>query len=270
MIKIIGLLLFTIAVFVFQECAGKFVQPPLLENPDVDREVFDAKKYTGLAAVGRIEFGDKRWCSLTLVAADVVVTAGHCFLVSNEKIDLEKDLQPEFTNVVFPKIDGEPLEKISVKRVLKYKLIPDYAIVKLDRKIPADVIKPLKFAKFSQKELLANPQKFGCAGYNGDFLGKGGRDMTISRNIKLIPEDSSETRIDTNCVSWNGGSGGIFFEEKFNAETNLTEYVFCGVIWGAINGEYSKGKFVRYDVMTTSITPVNVFYDELTEIIDKN
>jgi hypothetical protein len=133
-------------------------------------------------------------------------------------------------------------------------------------------LKPLKFEKMSLKEMLSNEQNLGCAGFNADKeLGDGGFTMTISRNLEIFPETSSKERIDANCVSTHGGSGGAFFLERQNAQTKQKEYVLIGVIWGVIDDKFdSKGEMVNDGKSVTSITPVSVFYDELTEILKAN
>jgi hypothetical protein len=145
---------------------------------------------------------------------------------------------------------------------------PDYAIVRLNRKVTE--IKPLKISALSLDEILARETNLGCAGFNGDKeLGETGWLMTISRNIKVVPETTSETRIDTTCFSTYGGSGGLFFEEKALPETNLKEYAFLGVVWGMTDEKLNEeGKLVKAETVVTSITPVSAFFKELTEITE--
>jgi hypothetical protein len=121
------------------------------------------------------------------------------------------------------------------------------------------------------EEIIPKEKNLGCAGFNGDKeLGDGGFTMTISRNIKIIQETSSVNRIDSNCVSTHGGSGGAFFEERLNAETNEKELFLIGVIWGVTDDSFDeKGDLVKEGNSITSITPLSVFYDELEEIIKK-
>ncbi|HEY8561905.1 MAG TPA: hypothetical protein VIL74_16145 [Pyrinomonadaceae bacterium] len=245
----------------------------VIENAaKVQREVFDAAKHPALSAVGRINFAGGSWCSIILVDEDVAVTAGHCFWKANVKFDLRKDFQPEWTSVNF-KPDGiGRIENVSVKRVLTAKMNPDYAIVLLNKKIPASLIKPLKISNLTFDELRADESRLGCAGFNGDKeLGGGGRLMTISRNIRIIPETSSQKRVDANCFSTYGGSGGLFFREPREAEENTGGYDFLGVIWGLTDEKLNeKGEVVRLDEVITSITPVSAFYEELTAFIKKN
>lgn len=259
-------------ILTFSGCRQDAAKPQIEKDTKVKREVFDIAKHPALTAVGKINFIGQRWCSAILVSDDIAVTAGHCFLESNFKFDLTKDLDEFYTSVIF-KPDGEKFIKdISVRRVLKAGMNPDYAIVKLNKKISANVIKPLKISNLNFDEMLSNQERLGCAGFNGGKeLGSEGMLMTISRNIKIIPETSSPNRIDVNCFSTYGGSGGLFFEEKYNAETGGNEYAFIGVIWGLTDGKFNeKGEFIKDDTMITSITPVSVFYDELTKIIDEN
>ena len=235
----------------------------------VKREIFDAAKYPALAAVGRINFIGQSWCSIILVAEDIAVTAGHCILKANFKFKLEKDFDPIWTSVNF-KPDGlKRIEGVSVKRVLQAKMQPDYAIVRLKKKIPESLIKPLKFSNLTFDEIRSNESSLGCAGFNGDReLGSGGLLMTISRNIKLIPETSSPKRIDASCFSTYGGSGGLFFRE--NGGTDSGEYQFLGVVWGLTDEKVNdKGELVKIEDVVTSITPVGAFYEELTAILGK-
>jgi len=233
----------------------------------IKREVFNAEQSPALTAVGKINFIGQKWCSLTLVSEDIAVTAGHCFLENNIKFDLSKDLDPFWAIVVFRENGVRKIENVSVERVLKAEMNPDYAIVRLNRKVTE--IKPLKISALTLDEIREREADLGCAGFNGDKeLGESGWMLTTSRNIKIVPETTSETRIDTTCFSTYGGSGGLFFEEKTNAETNLKEYAFIGVVWGMTDEKLNeKGKLVKAENVVTSITPVSVFLKELTEII---
>lgn len=270
--KLAALFIFLLLALTFSGCRQNVAEPKFEPDSKIKREAFDAEKYPALSAVGKINIIGQQWCSATLVAEDIAVTAGHCFLKSNFKFDLTKDLKEGYTSVIFKPNGGERLENISVKRVLKAKMNPDYAIVKLSEKIPASRITPLKIVNLTAYEMRSNQNRLGCAGFNGDKeLGSDGLLMTISRNIKIIPETSSKNRIDANCFSTYGGSGGLFFEERINAETNAEEYYFAGVIWGVVDGEFNeKGQFIKDENVITSITPVSVFYDELTKIIGEN
>jgi hypothetical protein len=245
------------------------VSPEL--SSGVRREVFDAAKTPALAAVGRINFIGQSWCTIILVAEDVAVSAGHCFLKANVRFDLKKDLNPFFTAVIFKPDGKEKIENVHVERILSAKLNPDYAIVQLSKKIPAGVIKPLKISRATFDELRADEARLGCAAFNGDNeLGSGGLLLTISRNIKIIPESSSLKRLDASCFSTYGGSGGLFYREKIDTATNVGEYDFLGVIWGMTDEKLNEnGELVKADEIVTSITPVSAFYDELTSAIEK-
>lgn len=237
-------------------------------GPQIVRETFDVKKYPALTAVGKLNLIGLRWCSLVLVAEDVGVTAGHCFLKSKIKFDLTKDLDPYLTTVIF-RPDGERrIEGVSVKRVLRAKMNPDYAIVRLTKKIPASEIRPLTIATPTFDQLRADESRLGCAGFNGDEgLGNGGLLMTICRKIRIIPETSSAERIDTDCFSTYGGSGGLFFREPADP-ANEGSVDFIGVVWGMTDEKYDdRGQLVKADDIVTSITPASVFARELNRII---
>ncbi len=246
--------------------------PPPIKIAGVEREVFHVEKYPSLTAVGKVSFLGSRWCSLTLVAADIAVSAGHCFLEGNFQFVYGRDLKPYLTTVILKPDGVNRLENLYVKRVLKAKANPDYSIVRLNRKIPESVIKPLKISELTLDEMLANEERFGCAAFNGDAeLGSGGLRMTISRNVKIVRLTSSKNRVDATCISTFGGSGGLFFEEQKNAAMNVKDYYFAGVIWGLTEGNYDEnGAFVKDRGVITSITPVSAFYDELMKIISKN
>jgi hypothetical protein len=237
----------------------------------VRREVFDAAKYPALAAVGRINFMGGSWCSIILVGEDLAVTAGHCFLKANVKFDLKKDLDEFSTSVNF-KPDGiRRIEGVSVRRVLAAKLNPDYAIVRLNKKIPESQIKPLRISNLTIEEMRAAEADLGCAAFNGDKeLGGGGLLLTISRNVKIIPENSTKKRVDTNCFSTYGGSGGLFYRESTDPARNVSDYDFLGVIWGLTDEKLNeKGELVKEENVITSITPVSAFYDELNALLKK-
>jgi hypothetical protein len=243
-------------------------EAPLPEKiAGVKREVFNAEQSPELTAVGKIIFIGQKWCSLTLVSEDIAVTAGHCFLESKIKFDLSKDLEPFWAIVIFRENGVRKIENVSVKRVLKAEMNPDYAIVRLNRKVTE--IKPLKISALTLDEIREREANLGCAGFNGDKeLGEAGWTLTISRNIEIVPETSSENRIDATCFSTYGGSGGLFFEEKTSLETNLKEYAFLGVVWGVTDEKLDeKGKLIKAENVVTSITPVSAFFKELTEII---
>jgi len=266
--KIGVFIIFVLLVSTFIGCEHEKNETPKPERiAGVKREVFDAEKSPALTAVGKINFIGQRWCSLTLVAEDIAVTAGHCFLENNIKFDLSKDLEPFWTTVIFRENGARRIENVSVKRVLKAEMNPDYAIVRLNRKVTE--IKPLKISALTLDEISGREANLGCAGFNGDKeLGESGWLLTLSRNIRIVPETTSETRVDTTCFSTYGGSGGLFFEEKTLPETNLKEYVFLGVVWGVTDEKLNEeGKLVKAETVVTSITPVSVFFKELTEII---
>lgn len=270
--KFSALLICLLIVLTFS-AAGQIpvATPEILPEKDtkVKREVFDAVKYPALAAVGRINFIGGSWCSIILVADDIAVTAGHCFLKANYKFDIKRDFDPFWTSVNFKPDGVKRLEGISVLRVLTAKMNPDYAIVRLNKKIPESVIKPLRFSKLTLAEMRSNEADLGCAAFNGDReLGSGGLLMTISRNIRIIPENSSQKRIDTNCFSTYGGSGGLFYREKLDKEKNVNDYDILGVIWGLTDEKLNeKGEWVKDENIITSITPVSAFYDELNALI---
>jgi len=260
-----------LAALIFSGCQQKTVESsPIETDSKVKREVFDAAKYPALTAVGKVNFIGQKWCSLVLVSEYIAVSAGHCFLKSNFKFDLTKDFDPFWAVVIFRPGGGERIEDVYVKRVLAAKMEPDYAIVKLNKKIPASAIQPLKISRQTFDEMRSNEQNLGCAGFNGDReLGSEGLLMTISRNIKILPETSSAQRIDANCFSTYGGSGGLFFSERRNAATQSFEYDFIGVVWGVTDEKINeRGELVKDENVVTSITPVGVFYDQLTKIID--
>ncbi len=248
------------------------ILPPPIKIAGVEREIFHIEKYPALNAVGRVNFLGSRWCSLTLVAEDIAVSAGHCFLEGNFQFDNKRDLKPYLTTVILKPDGVNSIENLYVKRVLKAKANPDYSIVRLSRKIPESVIKPLKISKLTLDEMISNEDRFGCAAYNGDAeLGGGGLRMTISRNVRIVRLTSSKNRVDATCISTFGGSGGLFFEEQVNSETNVKNYFFAGVIWGLTDGNYDEnGAYVKDKGMITSITPVSTFYDELVKIIGKS
>ena len=187
--KITFLISFIFLNLLFAGCRQEVEKPKLIQKENkVQREIFDVKKYPELTAVGTINFIPRKQCTLILVAEDIAVTAGHCFLEEFHLSDISKDLDPLSTSVIF-RYDGfRRFENISVKRVLKAKRNPDYAIVRLNKKIDSNILKPLKFEKMSLKEMVSNEQSLGCAGFNGDYeLGDGGFTMTISRNISNHP-----------------------------------------------------------------------------------
>jgi len=258
---------------IFSGCQQNRVDSsPIEKDLKAKREIFDIKKYPALTAVGKINFIGQRWCSLVLVSEDITVTAGHCFLESDFKFDLTRDLQPYFTIVIFKPDGDDRIKNVSVKRVLAANMDPDYAIIRLNKTIPRGVIKPLKISGLTIDEILPEEERLGCAGFNGDKeLRSEGLLMTVSRNIKIFPGTSSKDRIDTNCFSTYGGSGGLFFNEKYRAETNTYDHDLLGVIWGVTDEKLNeKGEVVKDENVVTSITPVSVFYDELIGIVNKN
>jgi len=270
---------FCLLVLTFSAFGQETIQSSPLENDSkakennfkVNREIFDIAKYPALTAVGRINFIGQQWCTIVLVSEDIAVTAGHCFLKANFKFNLKKDFEPVWTSVNFKPNGKNRIENVSVRRVLKAKMNPDYAIVQLNKKIPESLIKPLKISNPTLDEIRSNEANLGCAAFNGDReLGSGGLLMTISRNIKIIPETSSNKRIDANCFSTYGGSGGLFFSEKYDLDKQVVEYDFLGIIWGLTDEKLNeKGELVKVEDVVTSITPVSAFYEELTAILEK-
>jgi hypothetical protein len=266
---LISLLTFLTVSVAGQEMPAASPEVSAEKDTKVKREVFDAVKYPALTAVGRINFIGGSWCSIILVADDLAVTAGQCFLKANYKFDLKRDFDPFWTSVNFKPDGFKRIEGVSVQRVLTAKMNPDYAIVRLNKKIPESVIKPLRVSNLTLDEMRLSEADLGCAAFNGDKeLGSGGLLMTISRNIKIIPENSSKKRIDTNCFSTYGGSGGLFYREKPDAAKNVNDYDFLGVIWGLTDEKLNeKGELVKAENVITSITPVSAFYEELNALI---
>lgn len=276
--KVFTAINFISILLIFSACRSNIAQtaeedrnapPEIIENQPlqkVEREVFEARKTPALTAVGKINFIGQKWCSLILVAEDIAVTAGHCFLQSNFEFDLSKDIEPYYTSVIFRQQDGKRIENVQIKRVLKAESNPDYAIVRLNKKIPRSLIKSLEISRLKLDEMIAKPEKLGCAGFNGDKeLGNEGLTLTVSRRIKIVPESSDQKRIDTSCYATYGSSGGLFFEE------NGGEYKIIGVIWGITDEKYNeKGELVKSENITTSITPISFFSDELIGIIKQN
>ncbi len=262
------LLVFVSLVFL----QGSPKSKPIAKKTLVQREVFNVKKDPALTAIGRISFFPRKQCTLTLVSEDIAITAGHCFLEKQKSRNKTINSNIIFTTVIF-RVDGvRMIRNVSIKTVLKAKMEPDYAIVKLNKKIESNLIKPIKFEKLTLEKMRLREKSLGCAGFNGDKrLGDSGFTMTISRNIKIVSKTSSENRIDANCISTHGGSGGAFFEERLNTETTQKEYILLGVIWGVTDDNFDlKGEVIKDGNSITSITPVSVFYDELIEILEKN
>lgn len=242
------------------ENSAKSKEPKNISS--VQREIFNAEKYPALLAVGKLRFIGQRQCSLILVAEDVALTAGHCILEARKTFNFEGEINPFFTAAVFYTKDGKRIEDISVKRVLKVSEKPDYAIVRLTKKISKDVIAPLKISNLMIDEMISRQNNLGCAGFNGDIMGDDGQVMTLSRNVKILAETSVSDSIDTNCISSYGGSGGLFFEETEDKR------IYCiGVIWGMADEKYNEqGELVKDENVSTQITPVSAFYGELTKI----
>lgn len=260
---LVGLILFISA---FGGCRRQenFVESAEPENEsEVKREVFEIEKYPALLAVGKLKIIGQRQCSLFLVGEDVAVTAGHCVAEASKKFNFSGELNPFFTAVIFKTKDGKRIEDVNVKRVLKVAEKPDYAIVRLTKKISKDVIAPLKISNLAIDEMISRQNRLGCAGFNGDELGDDGQIMTISRNLKIFKETSAKDLIDTNCISYYGGSGGLFFEETEDKK------IYClGVVWGMADEKYNeRGVLVTDENISTQITPVGAFYDELNKII---
>lgn len=229
----------------------------------VQREVFNAEKYPALLSVGKLKFIGQRQCSLILVAEDVALTAGHCILEARKKFNFEGEINPFFTTAVFYAKDGKRIENVSIKRVLKVAEKPDYAIVRLTKKISKDVIAPLDISNLTIDEMISRQNNLGCAAFNGDEMGDDGMLMTISRNIKILAKTSASDSIDTNCISSYGGSGGLFFEETEDKKIHCV-----GVIWGMADEKYNEqGELVKDENVSTQITPISAFYGELNKII---
>ena len=241
------------------------------KRAEFKREVFDVEKYPGLLAVGRLQI-DKSWCAITLVSENIGVTAAHCFKSDNIDILTKDKVLLRSAKVIFMTKDSESKVTVKIDSVLKWKMNPDFAIVKLKEKMPNDKVEPLELSDMEFTDMLSDANKLGCAGYNGDKeLGNLGKNLTISRNIKVLYEESNSKKIDTNCVSTFGGSGGLFFEEELNSETNSKEYKFLGVIWGVVGDNYdANGNLIADRDTVTSITPVKVFREELVKIIENN
>lgn len=232
----------------------------------IEREVLDAEKNPALLAVGKLRIIGNIECSLILIDKDICVTAGHCILQAKEKFNFEGEVNPGFSSVIFKTSNGERIEDVSIKRVLKVEGKPDYAIVSLTKEIQNDQIEPLRISNLTMEEMVTREKRLGCAGFNGDSQGDGGMFMTVNRKIKILTETSEKDSIDTNCISFYGGSGGLFFEEKESGE-----FDFIGVIWGIRDEKYNElGEIVKDELVTTQITPVNAFFNELNKAKKEN
>ncbi len=269
-------LVFLIA-FNFSNCKQTNTQTtPIIKKNGVERAVYDPVKFPDFLAVGKIIFSNDNQCSIVLVDKNIAVTAGHCLHTSS----LLKDGEiPEIvfhppdsiTKIIFYAMDGNIAGIYKVKNIIEASYERDFAILRLEQNISPDVVKPFKVKNLTLTEIIENEKHLGCAGFNNDRdLGKNGQVLTISRNVKIISEFSSKNRIDINCISTEGGSGGILFLEDYNEELRINEYFFVGVIWGVTYDDLDeKGNFSKPENIVTSITPIGVFYDELMEIIKK-
>ena len=270
--SVINTLLFVFLVVWFFGCDQAKEVRNVDKKREVIRERFDSQAFPELKAVGTI-LSKKRACSAILVAEDIIVTAGHCLaswnVLRGDKVSETMFHTPdERTKVVFRASETEIVGIYRVKRVVKANIEPDFAILQLTQKVP-EVIRPMRLRNLSLEEFFDVEKTLGCAGYNGDKgLGRRGQRMTISRNVRIIRESSTRERIDVNCISTDGGSGGLLFTKSPDPKTGSSKIEFAGVIWGVVNDELDEdGKFIRPEKVITSITPTSVFYEELTTAI---
>jgi hypothetical protein len=201
-----------------------------LAAPAADnRQVFSGKTHAWLRAVGKLQVPGQRYsdgsqshfledCSATLVAfpgrtqADTIITAWHC-------LELYSDLSQAITFTVVT-ASGEILERDASRLQDGGGMHADWAILRLDRAIPAQQIAALRV--HPQAADPAMPVTM--AGYSRDNgLGEAGRALTFDADcaITALERDFG----DTNCTAFKGASGGPVVQLSDAGEPRV-----CGVI----------------------------------------
>ncbi|MDC1174939.1 hypothetical protein OAT67_06075 [Bacteriovoracaceae bacterium] len=246
--------------------SGAKAQETIKNDP---RKVFkgrnDKKENHWMQAVGKAfipEFGDNDNggnCSTSLVTeksgvdANIIVLAGHC---------LRKWFKNGQTNneaeVTFTTLDGVKVKrKFSGSDVIlrKYSTdYDDYAIVKLDKPISRNVIKPLIASNQRLGYLMEeNPNlELMTAGYHGDKdpkFGNSGKNLTYQK-CKEMNAYISHKYIGTTCVSYRGGSGSPLVakvDREGPAEQEKgDEYLFVGSLVGAARDGHYITQFANH------------------------
>jgi hypothetical protein len=260
---------FIVFLFAATGCGGParnaVVAAPTKIKADADEtrgsiEIFDGEVDPAMRAVVRLKLTGMSWCSMTIVGPDIGITAGHCFLFGTRAFDMREDLPDDFAEVQFAPETPEALRGISVKRILEASMGPDYAIVRLNRSVPVDLVRPAKVVPSDAATWRNIVGGLLCAGYAADpKRGLFGKSLAISRGIRIVSEEDLPTRIDTNCFAGEGASGGPVLRRDENGEIELH-----GVVWGVTDVEYdSAGKLVPSGKLITSVTPAAVFRDKL-------
>ena len=147
------------------------------------------------------------WCSGFLVGEDIVVTAGHCTEATDDSV---KDIAFVFGYTV--DAAGETPSKIAEsgvyfgKNVIKHRLDSggDFAIIQLDRKVPAGVAKPLAVAATApavdtEIVLVGYPSGLPCKAAGGDAK---------------VMEHASDAWLRTNCDAYAGNSGSAVVDSS--------------------------------------------------------
>lgn len=133
------------------------VAPPLeageLDAPQLALDAVD------LRAVGRLDFGPRGFCAATLIAPDLVLTAGHCLFDKISGVRLRVQAMQFMTGAAHGGADhGGAVTSWRVRRALAHpeyvygghemleRLRYDMALVQLEQPIAASVIRPLTIA----------------------------------------------------------------------------------------------------------------------------
>jgi hypothetical protein len=264
--------------------AGEIYEETLPNDP---RKVFTKSSPKWLEAVGKILIPNRdgksiEQCSLTLVTDDlkkdsiIAVTAGHCLEDwINGGAYLTAPALITFTTQEEKKIERRVDEVLYISA-----RAPDYAVVKLNKKILNSTIKPLLIAEDAFRDSFGtgylqdddfnggpgHERAFGTiAGYSADtspLYGNKGKNLTYDEDCYF--NGGSKLLISTECYSYGGSSGGAAVVTVDQGDYNDyagVEYLYVGSIVG---GKVNSGNEVTY------IAPVQVMKPALEEAFNKS
>lgn len=192
--------------------AGDWVQRPGLPGQGLARNVFGhddrlevASTQYPWSAIGTLQ---NIGCTVTLVSADLAVTAAHCV------VDPEtRALRSNLTNFLPNLIHGQVQEAVRITRVWWGTTDPDtdryrdWAIVRLEKPVGNRYgwmgVRPLNLAQFAW-------YRVNMAGYSGDF--RGGDTATAHLGCAILNTRAGNGMLYHACEGTRGSSGAAMFE----------------------------------------------------------
>lgn len=260
-------------------------------RPGDPRKVRTHSSPAWLAAVGRMKVNNRldkkaKSCSITLVSNDrdndslLALTAAHCINSFRDGGGTGPDsFTPTRHQIVFTTSSGKELER-QITDILAFAYgAGDYAIVRLDREVPNEDIRPLVHSDEHYRKggygLLDDPayqtafKPFGTvAGYSTDLspeYGNKGENLTYHEGCYF--NGGTDSQKGSGCYSYGGASGGPFVvtvdrgvDEWEERPLLGIEHLLVGIVKGGRDDENER----------THFTPHTLYDEELRQIFEEH